>query len=90
MYRLLYVLMAIIQFSFAFHALKTGRGAKWIMIIILAPVVALIIFMGVYPQPFLSRVKPSVDLTLKRVFAVQGMPTAVNNTAGGEAKNDGR
>ncbi len=59
-------------------------------ILILAPVVALIIFMGVYPQPFLSRVKPSVDLTLKRVFAIQGMPTAVNNTAGGEAKNDGR
>jgi len=59
-------------------------------ILILAPVVALIIFMGVYPQPFLSRVKPSVDLTLKRVFAIQGMPTAVNNAAGGEAKNDGR
>jgi NADH-quinone oxidoreductase subunit M len=59
-------------------------------ILILAPVVALIIFMGVYPQPFLSRVKPSVDLTLKRVFAVQGMPTAVNKAAGGETKNDGR
>jgi len=59
-------------------------------ILILAPVVALIIFMGVYPQPFLSRVKPSVDLTLKRVFAIQGVPTAVNNTAGGEIKNDGR
>jgi len=59
-------------------------------ILILAPVVALIIFMGVYPQPFLSRVKPSVDLMLKRVFAIQGMPTAVNNTAGGETKNDGR
>jgi len=59
-------------------------------ILILAPVVALIIFMGVYPQPFLSRVKPSVDLTLKRVFAIQGMPTAVNKAAGGETKNDGR
>ena len=59
-------------------------------ILILAPVVALIILMGVYPQPFLSLVKPSVDLTLKRVFAIQGMPTAVNNTAGGETKNDGR
>jgi NADH-quinone oxidoreductase subunit M len=59
-------------------------------ILILAPVVALIIFMGLYPQPFLSRMRPSVDLTLKRVFAIQGLPTAVNNTAGGEAKNDGR
>ena len=59
-------------------------------ILILAPVVALIIVMGVYPQPFLSRVKPAVDLTLKRIFAAQGMPTAVNNAAGGEATNYGR
>ena len=59
-------------------------------ILILAPVVALIVFMGVYPQPFLSRMKPSIDLTLKRVFAIQGMSTAVNNTAGGQNQNDGR
>jgi NADH-quinone oxidoreductase subunit M len=59
-------------------------------ILILAPVVALIIAMGVYPQPFLSRIKPAVDLTLKRVLAIQGMPTAVNNAAGGETTNDGR
>ena len=59
-------------------------------ILILAPVVALIVFMGVYPQPFLSRMKPSIDLTLKRVFATQGMSTAVNNTAGGRNQNDGR
>jgi NADH-quinone oxidoreductase subunit M len=59
-------------------------------ILILAPVVALIIVMGVYPQPFLSRVKPAVDLTLKRIFASQGMPTAVNNAAGGETTNYGR
>jgi hypothetical protein len=39
MYRALAILMAIIQFSFAFHAMRTGRGAKWIMIIILAPVI---------------------------------------------------
>ena len=59
-------------------------------ILILAPVVALIVFMGVYPQPFLSRMKPSIDLTLKRVFANQGMSTALNNTAGGQNQNDGR
>jgi NADH:ubiquinone oxidoreductase subunit 4 (subunit M) len=53
-------------------------------------VVALIVFMGVYPQPFLSRMKPSIDLTLKRVFAIQGMPTVLNNTAGGRNQNDGR
>ena len=59
-------------------------------ILILVPVVALIVFMGVYPQPFLSRMKPSIDLTLKRVFAIQGTPTAMNSTAGGEATHDGR
>jgi NADH-quinone oxidoreductase subunit M len=59
-------------------------------ILILAPVVALIVFMGVYPQPFLSRMKPSIDLMLKRVFATQGMSTAVNTTTGGRNQNDGR
>ncbi len=59
-------------------------------ILILAPVVALIIVMGLYPQPFLSRMKPSIDVTLKRVFAIQGTPTAVNDAAGGQNQNDGR
>lgn len=30
--RLLAILRAVIQFSFAFHAMKTGRGARWIMV----------------------------------------------------------
>ena len=49
--RLLAVLMAVIQFSFAFHALRTGRGPKWIMIIILAPVVGCLAyyFIEVFP-----------------------------------------
>ncbi|HEY7317434.1 MAG TPA: NADH-quinone oxidoreductase subunit M [Candidatus Binatia bacterium] len=59
-------------------------------ILILAPVVALIIVMGVYPQPFLSRVKPAVDLTLQRVRAMQGIPTAVRNGAEEQTTNDGR
>jgi hypothetical protein len=44
--------MAIIQFSFAFHALKTGRDQKWIWIIILAPVVGCLAyyFMEVFPH----------------------------------------
>jgi NADH-quinone oxidoreductase subunit M len=36
-------------------------------IVILAPIVALIIFMGIYPQPFLSRIKPAVDPIVQRV-----------------------
>jgi hypothetical protein len=34
--RLLAILLAVIQFTFAFHAVRTGRGAKWVMIIVLA------------------------------------------------------
>jgi hypothetical protein len=51
MYRALAILMAIIQFSFAFHAVKTGRGAMWVTIIIVFPVVGCIAyyFMEVFP-----------------------------------------
>ena len=52
MLRALAILTAIIQFSFAFHALKTGRDQKWIWIIILAPVVGCLAyyFMEVFPH----------------------------------------
>ena len=50
--RFLYVLLAIIQFSFAFHAMKTGRGAMWITIIMVFPVVGCLAyyFMEVFPN----------------------------------------
>jgi hypothetical protein len=50
--RILAVLLAVIQFSFAFHAMKTGRGAMWITIIIVFPVVGCLAyyFMEVFPQ----------------------------------------
>jgi NADH-quinone oxidoreductase subunit M len=38
-------------------------------IAILAPLAALIIFMGIYPQPFLSRMRSSVELVLYRMDA---------------------
>lgn len=49
--RFLYVLLAIIQFSFAFHAVKTGRGAMWVTIIIVFPVAGPLAyyFMEVFP-----------------------------------------
>ena len=37
---------------------------------IFAPLVGLMLLMGVYPQPFLSRMEPSVEATLARVHAV--------------------
>jgi len=48
----------------------------------------LIVWMGVYPQPFLDRMKPSVDRTLKKVFSIQPATVAANREAG--AKHDGR
>ena len=50
--RLLAILLAVIQFSFAFHAMKTGRGARWVMIIVLAPVVGCLAyyFIEVFPH----------------------------------------
>jgi hypothetical protein len=51
MYRILAILTALIQFSFAFHAMKTGRGAMWVTIILVFPVVGCIAyyFMEVFP-----------------------------------------
>jgi hypothetical protein len=50
--RVLYVLLAIIQFSFAFHAVKTGRGAMWVTIIMVFPVVGCLAYyvMEVFPH----------------------------------------
>src|SRR5713226_6709005 len=47
-------------------------------IFIFVPILALIVLMGVYPQPFLDRMKPSVDRTLKRIFTVQATTVAAN------------
>jgi hypothetical protein len=50
--RIAAILLAVIQFSFAFHALRSGRGPKWIMIIILAPVIGCLAyyFLEVFPH----------------------------------------
>jgi hypothetical protein len=50
--RVLYVLLAVIQFSFAFHAMKTGRGGMWVTIIIVFPVIGCLAyyFMEVFPH----------------------------------------
>jgi hypothetical protein len=51
MYRALAIMLAVIQFSFAFHAMKTGRGAMWVTIILVFPVVGCLAyyFMEVFP-----------------------------------------
>jgi NADH-quinone oxidoreductase subunit M len=59
-------------------------------ILILAPIVALIVVMGIFPTPFLTKMKPAVDLTLKRILAVQSVPIASNHgNTSEEPKPDG-
>ena len=58
-------------------------------LLLLAPIIALIVFMGVYPRPFLSRMQPSVDLNLKRIVTTQATPVA-KNTIGDENTSNGR
>jgi len=59
-------------------------------LLILAPIIALILIMGVYPQPFLSRMKPSIDVTLQRILSLQAAPVAVNHAPGEEINTHGR
>jgi NADH-quinone oxidoreductase subunit M len=59
-------------------------------LLILAPIVALIVIMGVYPQPFLSRMKPSIDFTLKKILAAHSAPAATTAANFGEPGSNGR
>jgi len=57
-------------------------------LLLLAPIAALIVVMGVYPQPFLSRMQPAVDLTLKRIMSTQAAPVATGHRSA-ESTSDG-
>jgi NADH-quinone oxidoreductase subunit M len=46
---------------------KTLKDLGLREIALLAPILFLIVFMGTYPQPFLDRMKPSLELVLKKV-----------------------
>ncbi|HEY1266260.1 MAG TPA: NADH-quinone oxidoreductase subunit M [Candidatus Binatia bacterium] len=59
-------------------------------IAMLAPLVALIIFMGVYPQPFLSRIKGSARVALERVEAQSMATPVVRVESTGERTEHGR
>jgi NADH-quinone oxidoreductase subunit M len=45
------------------------RDLKLSEILVLAPLIAIIVIMGVYPKPFLERIEPSVDRLLAHVEA---------------------
>jgi NADH-quinone oxidoreductase subunit M len=57
---------------------------------LLAPILLLIVVMGVYPTPFLERMKPAVELSLKRILATPATPFANNHKSGGESQQNGR
>lgn len=92
--RLVAILTAIIQFTFAAHAVKTGRGARWVMIIVLAPVVGCLAyyFMEVFPASREERklrgvirdiarsLDPDAELR-RRTEAMQETDTVENRTA---------
>jgi NADH:ubiquinone oxidoreductase subunit 4 (subunit M) len=59
-------------------------------ITLLAPILLLIVVMGIYPTPFLERMKPAIELSLKRILATPSTPFAVNHKSGGESQKSGR
>jgi len=59
-------------------------------ICLLTPILFLIVLMGVYPQPFLQRIKPAVELNLKRITTVISTPVSNDHEPTGESNNDER
>ncbi len=59
-------------------------------IAMLAPLIALIVFMGVYPQPFLSRIKGAARVALERVEAQSMAAPLIRAETGGEGMSRGR
>jgi NADH-quinone oxidoreductase subunit M len=57
---------------------------------LLAPILFLIVLMGVYPQPFLRRMQPAVELTLKRIATMTAAPVATNHDTDREPQRDGQ
>jgi NADH-quinone oxidoreductase subunit M len=59
-------------------------------ICLLAPILFLIVLMGVYPRPFLQRMQPAVELTLKRVSTMTSTPVTSDHEPSGVSNSDGR
>ena len=59
-------------------------------ICLLTPILFLIVLMGVYPQPFLQRMKPAIEWNLKRITTVTSTPVSTDHEPSGESNNDER
>lgn len=71
----------------AFHgrpdpALRPAREITWREGLVLAPLVALIVLLGVYPRPVLDRITPSVDRLVAHVEQVAHAPVPRLGTPG--------
>jgi NADH-quinone oxidoreductase subunit M len=69
-----------------FHGVPEGDNAhfpelRWREGAVLAPVIALIVFLGVYPKPVLDRMGPSVKSLVERVDQHSGKPTPAQGAA---------
>src|SRR5687767_5896242 len=58
--------------------------------VLLAPIVILIVLMGIYPRPFLQRIEPAVALTLKKFPAVATAQAGADSLTGAEQSKHGR
>jgi NADH-quinone oxidoreductase subunit M len=59
-------------------------------LLLLAPIIVLIVWMGVYPRPFLQRMEPAVALTLKKFPAAAGTGARAESIPGAESGRHGR
>jgi NADH-quinone oxidoreductase subunit M len=59
-------------------------------LLLLAPIVMLIVLMGIYPRPFLQRIEPAVALTLKKFPAVATAQAGADSIAGSKQSKHGR
>jgi len=75
------VILAAVYFLWAYQQIFHGPAKKdaearpfaeihWREGLVVAPLVALIVFLGVYPKPVLDRITPSVDRLVNRVVQV--------------------
>lgn len=55
-------------------------------IAILSPILALILVMGIYPRPFLNRMKPAAELIIQRVEGKKAAVPLLEGVAGGKEK----
>jgi NADH-quinone oxidoreductase subunit M len=56
--------------------------------LVMLPIIAAIVFCGVYPKPMLDRIQPSVKLLIQRVEQTTGYTEQVPAIVGGEAENE--